>query len=1017
MSSRSSYYDEFPREKYHSNQAAWSPSWLTNASNGSTYEKDYRIGDEKRIDRGAPQTEFPVTTERTRHVSHNFRHTNYDTTTYGPPQDDYPFLFSDPVDGASVRTGMSQQELLRQKARESKQRYKKSKTKKPVVQITGFLSSRNARKVTDATRLDDLSTAETTVTDSSLRHRTKSNTSFPLRVVLDGGDLVLTAKQNRFKPEFTKRDEDFPLLSRSASGSFQMDFLNPSDSSSGRRYELPNPHSIERERSAVYRGNQFQQDFSNGKTIPRTNSAELRSNQSDQNSSSREWLLHSAEGRAKKQHSNRSVQFREEIVRPASFDSKHSSREILKNCDQQPKSILRKSRYHVQSGGVRMSSSPSRFIIRKPVTPERKIGQHLAKSAPSLYSPSDVLDETGRIFSPVMQDAEISGSSAFSDERYPDPPLDSIPIDDDETTLASRNDAFLETVAAIVIQTNARRFLAMRYVDRLTEQIVNEMHAKYVRLYKNEHRINGNVVHEITPSTKSDTNRAQTSFNAVPVSPQRTDHNRILKDDMQQEMGYDLFNLAAIRIQAAFRGFWARDSLDVEHFCASLIQKYVRRYLCETKYKYGHYHVYPYAVRIQTTWRGVLAKQNLHRSIGAAILIQAYARGFIERLPSQKSVFSYARRTESGRYAKTEKLRMTNSSGDPWQKGLANDLWQARKNRTSETDDKNAFHPPPHVINNAPTHPTIPSMSFRKEQNRSTSFTYLRDQRTESSTAIELSQPSQVSDVKALAPPYQRPAPSKLANFDHVAANEIMAATKIQARYRTHTCERKLIRSLVDILIVQTVARRWIARRRAARLRTLRDRCRTIVANRESESNKYKPAPARLVSRSEFFQNRILPKGLNSHPQLATTQSGPSFDEDEYYQSERERSGDSRDSSVHRVKSMGGNNRQSVSYGERARGPSMETRDHPVSSQPPQWANVSLRSTKSKGPVTVKERSGTTPQLIESSGSESRVYSMPSYDSEATNAAIQNGSSARRQVVVTPPALLKKNTDRKVLRR
>jgi hypothetical protein len=431
------YDDEFPLDKFHSNQAAWSPSWLPTTSSGLTYEKDYRNRDEKRTDRSAPHMELPVMSQRAHHAISNSSHTNYDATAYVSPQDDYPFVFSDPVDGASVQTGMSQQELLRQKARESKKRYAKSKSKKPVVQISGFLISRNRNaerprklETADATRPDEieLSTAETTLSDSSLRHRTKSNSSSPLRVVLDGGDLVLTARQSRFNPEFSKRDDDFPLLSRSASGSFQMDFLDPSDSFPGRAYELPYPPTIERDLSAIYPETRSNNVSSNGKPILRTRSAELQSNRNVQKSSSPEWLMHSAEERAEKQHLNRSVRFREDIIRLASFDSKHESQEVPKNRDRRPKSILRESRYRAQSGSDLISSSPSRFIIRKPVTPERKNDQHLVKSPRPTYSPSDVLDETRRMFSPALQDAEIRESSVLSDERYPDPPLDSIHV-------------------------------------------------------------------------------------------------------------------------------------------------------------------------------------------------------------------------------------------------------------------------------------------------------------------------------------------------------------------------------------------------------------------------------------------------------------------------------------------------------------------------------------------------------------------------------------------------------------
>jgi hypothetical protein len=50
-------------------------------------------------------------------------------------------------------------------------------------------------------------------------------------------------------------------------------------------------------------------------------------------------------------------------------------------------------------------------------------------------------------------------------------------------------------------------------------------------------------------------------------------------------------------------------------------------------------------------------------------------------------------------------------------------------------------------------------------------------------------------------------------------ATRMVAAIVIQSRWRSYVCESHFIRSLVDVLIVQTVFRRWSAKRRAAMLR------------------------------------------------------------------------------------------------------------------------------------------------------------------------------------------------------
>lgn len=460
-------------------KSAW--PWLEPTTSSKPREYLYM----ERTERRALHTELPNDTGGTLSIP------NYLAS------EDCPIYFSDPVEGGSVHTGMSQQELLRKKARESIQQSRKSnkkkRSKKPVVQITGFLSSRTPslrnsypnsssklssnlpRKLTDekpqssnslsadavaarwkrmeAARSDDieLSTAETTLTDSSSRHRTKNPPS-PLRVVLNDGDLMLTAKQSKLHAEFaTLGDDEFPLLSRSASESFQTDsFFDHSETEpfSNRAYGLDNPPIIAREQHAFdpearqsslssydspYNGlsdpSYGRLHLSGHESKVSSVSALSERSQSTHRTSSVERRFHSErreEPVGKKNH-NRSVRFSADIIMPASLGSQGGSREEQRG-GMKPKSILREPRYQVKSPGVLTSSSPLRFSIRKPQTPE-KSDLFAVKSVRSIPSPSSVagvLEENGPIFSPILKGAGDSPVQPY--ERYPDPPLDSVNV-------------------------------------------------------------------------------------------------------------------------------------------------------------------------------------------------------------------------------------------------------------------------------------------------------------------------------------------------------------------------------------------------------------------------------------------------------------------------------------------------------------------------------------------------------------------------------------------------------------
>ena len=104
------------------------------------------------------------------------------------------------------------------------------------------------------------------------------------------------------------------------------------------------------------------------------------------------------------------------------------------------------------------------------------------------------------------------------------------------------SDAFIEAVAAIVLQTAIRRFLAIRRTQairaRRTSMAVGEVQNTSLTskdvLSLSRHSEQQSFTHEVDP-----------------------------RDLVSQEDFF--YDLAAIQIQSIFRGWWVRDSINVDH--------------------------------------------------------------------------------------------------------------------------------------------------------------------------------------------------------------------------------------------------------------------------------------------------------------------------------------------------------------------------------------------------------------------------------------------------------------------
>ena len=278
---------------------------------------------------------------------------------------------------------------------------------------------------------------------------------------------------------------------------------------------------------------------------------------------------------------------------------------------------------------------------------------------------------------------------------------------------------FIETVAAIVIQTAVRQFLAVLYLDSL-RQTQDSLDVAQRVLFIEESCIEESM------------NASSRATSSVEHETHDYSYETLIDDDLDRA-AQDMYELAAIQIQSVYRGFWVRDCLDVDHYCATVLQRMYRGLRCRKEYARDMWRI----VLVQSWCRRNIARENAANVLAYAIVIQSAVRAYVVRK----------------RYS----------------------LYREKKL----------------LVKHA-------------------------------------------------------------------------AATSIQSRWRSFVCEAHFIRSLVDVLIVQTVVRKWIARQRVSQIRKDRIRAteRTRLKSTLENSN--------IVAANESAKIQIevdAPKGLQCNSQ------------------------------------------------------------------------------------------------------------------------------------------------------
>lgn len=200
--------------------------------------------------------------------------------------------------------------------------------------------------------------------------------------------------------------------------------------------------------------------------------------------------------------------------------------------------------------------------------------------------------------------------------------------------------SFVHAVAAVVIQTAVRRFLAELVAEerRYAVQVIQAAAIFWMdrRFGQPEQPSNTGYAAPIMshnahiPQYRSSQERTKrvmfkdeyedvSNFAATEI--QRCFRGWLTRDTLEVD------DFAATSIQRVFRGWWMRETMEVDRFCATEIQRIVRGHLCRMNYIYDLYCI----TVAQSVCRRFLAFNKSAIRLANVLYIQAIYRGYMVR--------------------------------------------------------------------------------------------------------------------------------------------------------------------------------------------------------------------------------------------------------------------------------------------------------------------------------------------------------------------------------------------------
>lgn len=172
--------------------------------------------------------------------------------------------------------------------------------------------------------------------------------------------------------------------------------------------------------------------------------------------------------------------------------------------------------------------------------------------------------------------------------------------------------SFIHAVAAVVIQTAVRRYLAeIRAMERLyAVQVIQTTICQWMARQTDPNLHAYRVV------------RKEVSHMPSPVRPATpTKMKRVVFLDQQSEV----YHCNAINIQRCWRGWWAREGIEVDHYAAGQIQRVFRGWWQREALEVDRY----CAIEIQRVIRGYLGRMSYIYDLYCVIVAQSVARRYL----------------------------------------------------------------------------------------------------------------------------------------------------------------------------------------------------------------------------------------------------------------------------------------------------------------------------------------------------------------------------------------------------